>query len=126
MNEIPYVSDLITIGDYTGTKHKPADYNTAGYDRKYPIFMRQMGSLLTLKADYAGTDKTGDSPPDPGASVIRIGVIHFYKSQRRKDKSVDYFRCISDCAGCHAGVWLPGTDESQKQDNSCRHAPDPA
>ena len=54
VNQLPYVSDLITIGAYTGTKHKPADYNTAGYDRKYPIFMRQMGSLLTLKADYAG------------------------------------------------------------------------
>ena len=76
VNQLPYVSDLITIGVYTGTKHKPADYNTAGYDRKYPIFMRQMGSLLTLKADYAGTDaelaklyeggaEAGDDPIKP-------------------------------------------------------------
>ena len=76
VNQLPYVSDLITIGAYTGTKHKPADYNTAGYDRKYPIFMRQMGSLLTLKADYAGTDaelaklyeggaEAGDDPIKP-------------------------------------------------------------
>lgn len=76
VNQLPYVSDLITIGAYTGTKHKDADYNTAGYDRKYPIFMRQMGSLLTLKADYAGTDaelaklyeggaEAGDDPIKP-------------------------------------------------------------
>ena len=56
VNQLPYASDLITIGDYTGSKHKTTDYNTEGYDRKYPIFMRQMGSLLTLKADYNGTD----------------------------------------------------------------------
>ena len=69
-DEIPYVSDRITIGAYTGTKHKPADYNTAGYDRKYPVYMRPMASQLNLKADYAGTDAkiaelyTGDDPID--------------------------------------------------------------
>jgi len=57
-DEIPYVSDRIKIVAYTGTKHKTADYNTAGYDRKYPIYMRPMASQLNLKADYAGTDAT--------------------------------------------------------------------
>ena len=63
VNQVPYVSDLISIGAYGPYNEDPAEgpvtaWNTAGKDRKYPVFMRQMGSLLTLKADYAGTDKT--------------------------------------------------------------------
>ena len=58
---IPYVSDLVEIKPRvaTGTPTYPlgAD-NTAGYSRKYPVFMRPMASQLTLKADYAGTDAT--------------------------------------------------------------------
>ena len=54
-NNIPYVSDLVNIGDYAPTTGAA---NTAGYDRKYPVYMRPMASQLTIKADYAGTDAT--------------------------------------------------------------------
>jgi hypothetical protein len=53
-NQIPYVSDLIAIGAYTGKNY---DDNTAGLGRNYPVFMRPMASQLNLKTDYAGTDK---------------------------------------------------------------------
>jgi len=52
-NEIPYVSDLITIAERTTGK---AVYNVAGYERKYPLYMRPMASQLNIKADYAETD----------------------------------------------------------------------
>jgi hypothetical protein len=52
-NAIPYVSDLINIGAY----NKLAPYNTAGKDRTYPVYMRPMGSILKLKADWDGMDK---------------------------------------------------------------------
>jgi len=58
---IPYVSDLITIGayaPYSDAGATPTAYNTAGKDRKYPVYMRPMASQLTLKADYNGTDAT--------------------------------------------------------------------
>ena len=58
VNQIPYVSDLIDITDEADWTNPTAAYNKAGYKRTYPVFMRQMGSLLTLKADYAGTDAT--------------------------------------------------------------------
>jgi hypothetical protein len=72
-NYIPYMSDQITIGAYGKYNEDPADgpvtaWNTAGKDRKYPVFMRPMASQLTVKADYAGTDATlatlyaGDDP----------------------------------------------------------------
>ena len=72
-NEIPYVSDRITIGAYgayneDATKGAVTAYNTAGKDRKYPVYMRPMASQLNLKADYDGTDATlatlytGDDP----------------------------------------------------------------
>jgi len=55
VNQLPYVSDLIEIAPYANyDADKKNAYNTAGKDRKYPVFMRQMGSLLTLKADYVG------------------------------------------------------------------------
>jgi hypothetical protein len=57
-NYIPYMSDQVTIGAYTGTDYKNTDYNTAGYQRKYPVFMRPMASQLIVKADYVGTDET--------------------------------------------------------------------
>ena len=55
---IPYVSDLIEIKAYdpTGDGTQIGYKNTAGKDRKYPVFMRPMASQLNLKADYAGTD----------------------------------------------------------------------
>ena len=63
-NNIPYVSDLVDIKKYESDVKDPSKpgyygigaYNTAGYDRKYPVYMRPMASQLTLKADYAGTD----------------------------------------------------------------------
>jgi len=69
-NRIPYVSDLIKIGKYVeyNKEEKNTYYNTAGKDRKYPVFMRTMASVLNLKADFAGTESilaslyTGDDP----------------------------------------------------------------
>ena len=49
---IPYASDLVDIAAYTET----AAYNTAGLNRKYPIYMRPLASQLILHADYANTD----------------------------------------------------------------------
>ena len=74
--QIPYVSDEINIGGYgpyneDPTKGPVTAWNTAGKDRKYPVFMRPMASQLNLIADYAGTDATlatlyaGDDPIDP-------------------------------------------------------------
>ena len=66
-NNIPYVSDVVTIAAY----NKSAAYNTAGYARKYPIYMRPMASQLIIKADYAGTEAkiaelyTGENSIDP-------------------------------------------------------------
>jgi len=58
-NYIPYASDLIQIAAYADYNAAPANaYNKAGKDRKYPVYMRTMASLLKLKADYAGTDET--------------------------------------------------------------------
>lgn len=63
-DEIPYVSDRITIGSYIipgteTTAERPsteADFNRAGYNRKYPLYLRPMASQLNLTAEYAGTD----------------------------------------------------------------------
>lgn len=65
-NNIPYVSDLINIyaygTGYSGTHvngtnpAEPNSFNTAGKDRKYPVFMRPMASQLIIHADYVGTD----------------------------------------------------------------------
>lgn len=63
-DEIPYVSDRITIGSYIipgteTTAARPsteADFNRAGYNRKYPVYLRPMASQLNLTAEYAGTD----------------------------------------------------------------------
>lgn len=51
---IPYVSDRMTIGEYTGKNYND---NTAGLDRKYTVYMRPLASQLNLKADYVGMDK---------------------------------------------------------------------
>ena len=83
-NYIPYVSDVIDIKAYKDDSENPAygigAYNTAGYARKYPIYMRPMASQLTIKADYAGTDAafnalaTGDDPINPIAvTSIELG-----------------------------------------------------
>ena len=61
---IPYVSDLVNIGAYdavngyseTKPVGHPSAYNTAGYSRKYPVYMRPMASQLTLKAEYGETE----------------------------------------------------------------------
>ena len=59
-NNIPYVSDEITIGAYTkwNDANAATQFNVAGKDRKYPVFMRPIASQLILKADYASTDAT--------------------------------------------------------------------
>lgn len=59
-NEIPYVSDQILIDPYKKWDAEDASTytNTAGYDRKYPVYMRPMASQLNVKAEYAGTDAT--------------------------------------------------------------------
>lgn len=51
---IPYVSDLVNIA--THADYSTSAYNNAGYNRKYPVYMRPMASQLNLKADYNGTD----------------------------------------------------------------------
>jgi len=65
-NHIPYVSDEITIAAYNAN----APYNTAGLDRKYPIFMRPMASQLTINADYNNTDATIAQLYDGGADGL--------------------------------------------------------
>ena len=65
-NHIPYVSDLVGIEAYD----EKAPYNTAGYNRKYPVFMRPMASQLTLKADYDGTE-TVLAPLSTGDDAIK-------------------------------------------------------
>ena len=65
-NQIPYVSDLINIQAFSAD----ASYNTAGYNRTYPIYMRQMASQLTIKADYAGTDATIAQLYDGGSAGL--------------------------------------------------------
>ena len=76
-NNIPYVSDLLTIQPYAAYSETatppaiPTAYKTAGKDRKYAVYMRPMASQLIVKADYAGTDAvinalaTGADPIDP-------------------------------------------------------------
>lgn len=51
-NYIPYVSDEINIAARDGAKV----FNSAGYNRVYPIYMRPMASQLNLKADYVGLE----------------------------------------------------------------------
>ena len=74
-NNITYASDLVDIKAYKDETPEPtygigAD-NTAGYSRKYPVYMRPLTSQLTLKADYAGTEEAikalyeGADPIDP-------------------------------------------------------------
>ena len=71
-NYIPYVSDLINIADYDGT----AAYNTAGYNRKYPIYMRPMASQLTLKPDYVGLDAlTALTTGDDAIAAITLNSV---------------------------------------------------
>ena len=72
-NAIPYVSDLINIGAY----NVAAPYNTAGKDRLYPVYMRPMASILTLKADWANKDKIDDLTKldeDPIAPITLTNV----------------------------------------------------
>lgn len=75
VNYIPYMSDQITIGVYGKYNEDPAKgpvtaWNTAGKDRKYPVFMRPMASQLIVKADYAGTDETIASLYDGGSEGL--------------------------------------------------------
>ncbi len=72
-NNIPYVSDLVNIAGY----NKKAPYNTAGKDRKYPIYMRPMASQLNLKADWVKMDKIKaltELPVDPIAPITLTSV----------------------------------------------------
>lgn len=72
-NKIPYVSDLINIGAYAPYSTTP--YNTAGYARTYPVFMRPMASQLILNADYAGSDaKLAQLYPGGSAEPAEGGI----------------------------------------------------
>jgi len=70
-NNITYASDLVQIKEREGAGYKIGADNTAGYNRKYPVYMRPLTSQLTLKADYAGTEEAikalyeGADPIDP-------------------------------------------------------------
>ena len=74
-NYIPYVSDRFTIANYAKLQNDPNkagynEYNSAGKDRKYTIYMRPMASQLNLKADYVGMDdikalEEDEDPIDP-------------------------------------------------------------
>ena len=55
-NYIPHVSDLIEIEGFNAD----AKYNTEGYNRTYPIYMRAMASQLTIKADYTGATEIAE------------------------------------------------------------------
>lgn len=87
-NNIPYVSDRFTIGAYGKFDNDPNsltynEYNTAGKDRKYTVYMRPMASQLNLKADYAGTaalieklyDGGSECPEDGGIDPIKVTSI---------------------------------------------------
>ena len=73
-NYIPYVSDVINIGTYAkwDDATSATQYNVAGKDRKYPVYMRPMGSQLIINADYVGTEtiealyKGGSKQPAEG------------------------------------------------------------
>lgn len=85
-NQIPYVSDLIDIEPYAAYSETapagviPTAYKTAGYNRKYAVYMRPMASQLNLTADYAGSDEvlatlyTGDDPIEP-ISVTSVDLL---------------------------------------------------
>ncbi|MBQ9665356.1 MAG: hypothetical protein IJV33_02650 [Bacteroidaceae bacterium] len=70
-NKIPYVSDLIDIDAYTG---KDYENNTAGYNRKYPVYMRPMASQINLNAVYKGTDKIDALVNDADDPIQQITV----------------------------------------------------
>jgi hypothetical protein len=76
-NNIPYVSDEITIGAYAkwDDANAATQFNVAGKDRKYPVFMRPIASQLILKADYASTDATIAELYDGGAACPADGGI---------------------------------------------------
>lgn len=76
-NNIPYVSDEITIKPYAkwDDANAATQFNVAGKDRKYPVFMRPIASQLILKADYASTDATIAELYDGGAACPADGGI---------------------------------------------------
>ena len=69
-NQIPYVSDQISIAAFNKKAKDNVDpiYNEAGWNRTYPVYMRPMASQLNIKAEYSGTDDVleelyeGDDP----------------------------------------------------------------
>jgi hypothetical protein len=72
-NNIPYVSDRFTIGDFVeGGVNIP---NTAGKDRKYAVYMRPMASQLNLTVDYDGTDDLIAELYEGGSAVPEDGAI---------------------------------------------------
>ena len=84
-NEIPYVSDQIDIKARTDGK---GVYNFAGYERKYPVYMRPMASQLNIVADYAKTDddlkelETSDGiDPIQVTSVNLINTTHQFTTK---------------------------------------------
>lgn len=74
-NNIPYVSDQIEIAAFTElAANTEPGYNSAGKDRKYPVYMRPMASQLNIKADYAGTDATLESLYTGDDAIDKINV----------------------------------------------------
>lgn len=74
-NYIPHVSDVITIKPRTAA----GKYNEAGYKRPYPVYMRPMGSQLTIKADYVGSETIealynggANAPAEGGIDEIKV------------------------------------------------------
>lgn len=47
-NKIPYISDVMEIGEYNGNKNANHD-NTAGYGRNYDVLLRPVGSLFGMR-----------------------------------------------------------------------------
>ena len=85
-HELPYVSDLIDIQTYAAYSEtatppaKPTAFTTAGYYRKYPVYMRPMASQLNLKADYGNTENQikelyeGEAGVETGEGIDPITV----------------------------------------------------
>lgn len=48
-DRIPYISDVMNIGEYNGNKADKNHDNTAGYGRNYDVMLRPVGSVFGMK-----------------------------------------------------------------------------
>ena len=89
-NNMPWVSDLLNIGEYAEYSEADpgrTDYNTAGYARKYPVFMRPMASQLNLKPNYDGmTTLQGMTTGEDAIAPITIDKIQILTAPDGADK----------------------------------------